>query len=152
VVVRPLEFIARIAALIPPPRQHRHRYYGVLVPNAPQRRQVTPAVMSGAAITEGDSTAELAPADPTIGTDGNAARQLSCQLSCQLSRYSWAKLIARVFETDPLQCGRCGGRMKIIGEGRRKVIYEITRRLANGKRMPRIQTQPIKTSRCIGKR
>ena len=24
------------------------------------------------------------------------------------------KLIARVYETDPLQCGRCGGRMKII--------------------------------------
>jgi hypothetical protein len=50
------------------------------------------------------------PTDPTIGTDGNAARQLSRPLS----RYSWAKLIARVFETDPLQCGRCGGRIKII--------------------------------------
>jgi hypothetical protein len=38
----------------------------------------------------------------------------TCHLSRQLSRYSWAKLIARVYETDPLQCGRCGGRMKII--------------------------------------
>jgi hypothetical protein len=26
IVLTPLEFIARIAALIPPPRQHRHRY------------------------------------------------------------------------------------------------------------------------------
>ena len=26
----PLELIARIAALVPPPRSHRHRYFGVL--------------------------------------------------------------------------------------------------------------------------
>ena len=31
----PLELIERLAALIPPPRLHRHRYHGVLAPNAP---------------------------------------------------------------------------------------------------------------------
>jgi hypothetical protein len=36
----PLELIERLAALIPPPRLHRHRYHGVLAPNAPQRVQV----------------------------------------------------------------------------------------------------------------
>jgi hypothetical protein len=124
----PLELIARIAALIPSPRQHRHRYFSSGVtwwahspslklafwrtsPNARQRGLVTPAAMSGAAITEGASTTQLAPADPAIRTDGNSARQFS--------RYSWAKLIARVYETDTLQC-------------RRKVIYGITRLLANG--------------------
>ena len=29
----PLELIDRIAALVPPPRTHRHRYFGVLAPN-----------------------------------------------------------------------------------------------------------------------
>jgi hypothetical protein len=33
----PLELIARIAALVPPPRTHRHRYFGVLAPNSPSR-------------------------------------------------------------------------------------------------------------------
>ena len=33
----PLELIERIAALIPPPRTHRHRYFGVLAPNSPHR-------------------------------------------------------------------------------------------------------------------
>ena len=33
----PLELIERRAALIPPPRVHRHRYHGVLAPNAPLR-------------------------------------------------------------------------------------------------------------------
>ena len=37
----PLELIERLAALIPPPRLHRHRYHGVLAPNSPLRAQVT---------------------------------------------------------------------------------------------------------------
>ncbi len=37
----PLELLDRLAALIPPPRIHRHRYHGVLAPNAPERAQVT---------------------------------------------------------------------------------------------------------------
>jgi hypothetical protein len=37
----PLQLIERLAALIPPPRLHRHRYHGVLAPNSPQRAQVT---------------------------------------------------------------------------------------------------------------
>jgi len=31
----PLQLLDRLAALIPPPRKHRHRTYGVLAPNAP---------------------------------------------------------------------------------------------------------------------
>ena len=33
----PLELTERIAALVPPPRTHRHRYFGVLAPNSPLR-------------------------------------------------------------------------------------------------------------------
>lgn len=36
-VLTQLELIDRIAALVPRPRTHRHRYYGVLAPNAPLR-------------------------------------------------------------------------------------------------------------------
>ena len=37
----PLELIDRIAALVPPPRTHRHRHFGVLAPNSPLRAAVT---------------------------------------------------------------------------------------------------------------
>ena len=40
-VLTPLEVINRIAQLVPPPRTHRHRYYGVLAPNSPLRAAVT---------------------------------------------------------------------------------------------------------------
>ena len=39
---KPLELIARIAALVPPPRRHRHRYFGVLAPNSPLRTDSAP--------------------------------------------------------------------------------------------------------------
>jgi len=37
----PLEFLNRIAALIPPLRKHRHRYFGVLVSSSPRAEIVT---------------------------------------------------------------------------------------------------------------
>jgi hypothetical protein len=42
----PLELIAHIAALVPPPRTHRHRYFGVLAPNSPLRASVTAMAVS----------------------------------------------------------------------------------------------------------
>ena len=44
-VLTPLELIDRIAQLVPPPRTHRHRYYGVLAPNSPLRGAVTAMAM-----------------------------------------------------------------------------------------------------------
>ena len=40
-LLTPMERIDRLAALAPPPRVHRHRYYGVLAPNSPLRPAVT---------------------------------------------------------------------------------------------------------------
>lgn len=48
-VLTPLELIARIAALVPPPRTHRHRYFGVLAPNSPLRASVTALALAAPA-------------------------------------------------------------------------------------------------------
>ncbi len=37
----PMEFLDRMGVLIPPPRCHRHRYHGVLAPNAPLLKAVS---------------------------------------------------------------------------------------------------------------
>jgi hypothetical protein len=44
----PLERLERHAVLIPPPRRFRHRYFGLLAPNAPQRRAVNVQGKGGA--------------------------------------------------------------------------------------------------------
>jgi hypothetical protein len=40
-ILTPPELLDRIAALVPPPRVHRHRYFGVLAPHSPLRAAVT---------------------------------------------------------------------------------------------------------------
>jgi hypothetical protein len=93
-MLTPLELIDRLAALSPPPRRHRHRYYGVLAPNAPLRSAVTaPAV---AAPVPGAHSEEEEP------------------LHRLAARYAWALLLARIYEVFPLACPRCGGEMRII--------------------------------------
>ena len=82
---------------MPPPRLHRHRYFGVLAPNAPLRTAVT-ALAPGATTAPPAANAEPA-AEP-------APRRAA--------RYAWALLLARIYEVFPLVCPRCGGAMRII--------------------------------------
>ena len=93
--------IERIAALVPPPRVHRHRYHGVLAPNSPLRAPVT-------ALARDTATDEAAPQP-----DSGESSALD-QPSRSPARYLWATLIARLFELFPLTCPRCGGDMEII--------------------------------------
>ena len=77
----PLELIERLAALIPPPRIHRHRYHGVLAPNSPQRAQVTALARQ-----------PILPAPAP-----NAATSHAPALRSPV-RYLWAVLLARIYE------------------------------------------------------
>ena len=43
VIFEPLDFIARLAALVPPPRLNLTRFHGVFAPNSPHRARITPA-------------------------------------------------------------------------------------------------------------
>ena len=96
----PLELIDRIAALVPPPRVHRHRYHGVLAPNSPLRDQVTALVREVAAVATRD--AQASDADQSEHVLRSPAR------------YLWATLIARLFEIFPLTCRYCSAEMTII--------------------------------------
>ena len=112
----PLELIDRIAALVPPPRTHRHRYFGVLAPNSPLRCAVTamaaPLQQTGAQ-AQTDTTGEGAPAVAT--PLGNAIAPTPEPAPPKRSaHYLWAVLIARIYEVCPLLCPLCGGQMRII--------------------------------------
>ncbi len=43
IVLEPLDFLARLAALVPPPRVHLTRFHGVFAPHASLRAAITPA-------------------------------------------------------------------------------------------------------------
>ncbi|MBK7675959.1 MAG: transposase [Candidatus Accumulibacter sp.] len=95
-MLTPLELIERLAALIPPPRRHRHRYYGVLAPNA---------------LTE---TEPIAVQITAPGASSDSEEQAEEALLPRAARTAWALLLARIDEVLPLVCPRCGGEMRII--------------------------------------
>lgn len=103
-VLTPLELLDRLAALIPPPRRHRHRYVGVLAPNAPLRAVVT-------ALAQPQAEARLA-APPARSAAGEDEREVPPHR--QAARLLWAMLVARIYEVFPLLCPQCGGPMRII--------------------------------------
>ena len=113
----PLELIDRIAALVPPPRTHRHRYFGVLAPNSPLRAAVT-ALAQAAAMPLVKAQAE--PAITGEGALGRVPQGKAVLLTPEpappkrSAHYLWAMLIARIYEVFPLLCPNCGGQMRLI--------------------------------------
>jgi hypothetical protein len=107
----PLEFLDALSRLIPPPRVHRHRYHGVLAPNARLRSRVvtlgrddpaTADLNEGPPEAPGDETAVHAHEDPAATLTGAAARS------------RWAQLLSRIYEVFPLRCPDCGSEMRIL--------------------------------------
>jgi DNA-directed RNA polymerase subunit RPC12/RpoP len=94
-ILTPLQLLDRLAALVRPPRVHRHRYFGVLAPNAPLRAAVT----------------ALAPAAAPAPPPNPPAAELAPR---RAARYAWALLSARIYEVFPLVCPLCGTEMRII--------------------------------------
>jgi hypothetical protein len=96
----PLELIGRLAALISAPRLHRHRYYGVLAPNARRRPAVT--AMACEARASGEA-----------GTPANAEEDNE-PASRSPARYLWAMRLARLYAVFLLLCPACGAPLRII--------------------------------------
>ncbi len=101
----PLEFLERLALLIAPPRIHRHRYHGVLAPNAKLRYQVI-------ALGREQDTAQESPSGQ-LDTQSAAGSPDGATPGLRTSS-RWAALIARIYDVLPLVRPSCGASMSII--------------------------------------
>ena len=111
----PLEWIDRIAALVPPPRTHRHRHFGVLAPNSPLRAAVTAMAAPAQAATVQTEVVSAGGGAPGLAPPGDVAAPTPEPAPPKRSaHYLWAVLIARIYEVFPLLCPLCGGQMRII--------------------------------------
>ncbi len=95
IVLEPLDFIARLAALVPPQRMHLTRFHGVFAPHSKLRAAVTPA-------HRGMGAAQYAAADPASPP---TLRHVAM---------SWARRLKRVFGIEIEGCARCGGKLAIL--------------------------------------
>ncbi|MCU7850225.1 MAG: IS91 family transposase [Candidatus Thiodiazotropha sp. (ex Lucinoma kastoroae)] len=94
VIFEPLDFIARLAALVPKPRVNLTRFHGVFAPNSKHRALVTPAKRGRG------NKARVTDESPTP-----AQRRASM---------TWAQRLKRVFHIDIETCCECGGAVKVI--------------------------------------
>ena len=98
--------MARLAALVPPPRMRLPRYHGVFTPHSKLRAAVTPGHRGGARRPCGRRN--RAPPTP---------RHVAM---------SWARRLRRAFGIEIERCAGCGGRLEIIaGIEEPKVIAKI---------------------------
>jgi hypothetical protein len=96
VIFEPLDFIARLAALVPKPRVNLTRFHGVFAPNSRDRASVTPAKRGKGAKPFGlEEEQEMSP------TQRRAAM-------------TWSQRLKRVFGIDIETCAACGGALRII--------------------------------------
>ncbi len=96
VIFEPVDFMARLAALVPKPRVNLTRFHGVFAPNSKHRIHVTPAKR------------------------GKGRKELDRQAwdeKTQLERHAamtWMQRLKRVFNIDIEICEKCRGPVKII--------------------------------------
>jgi hypothetical protein len=108
IVLDPLDFIARLCALVPPPYLHMIRFHGLLAPNCSLRNQVVPACPS----------TTIATAEPQLPAqlelwDTNADRDRQTKpYAC--GRHPWAWLLKRVFKEDVTICPNCQSHLRVI--------------------------------------
>jgi len=135
------EFMARLVALIPPPRSPLVRYHGVFAPNSPWRAVIVPGPRRphhrdgvrpvgcghmGVVEERGDAA-----------VSARSAGLMAVQLA-ELTKWDWATLLKRVWDVDALKCEGCGGRMRFIAVIKdRAVIERILKHIGEDAEEPR---------------
>ena len=110
-----LEFLDRLAKILPPPRIHRHRYHGAFAPNAPLRPLITDRALQDNALA-----AQTSPPDSPLPLISPASPPRPEALTAKssdtgTSRFSkWAALLARIYEVLPLICPTCQAPLTFI--------------------------------------
>lgn len=104
-----MEFMEKLAALVPPPRAHQVRYHGFLAPHFKNRNLVA------------KSRKMLADEESKTTSKDKAPKSL---------RITWAMLLKRTFNIDIEICPHCGGKRKILSaildkESIRKILNHI---------------------------
>jgi hypothetical protein len=96
VIFEPLDFIARLAALVPKPRVNLTRFHGVFAPNSKHRARVTPGKRGKGA-------------NPKVSVEAQESTPAE-----RRAALTWAQRLKRVFGIDIEICRACGGAVRIM--------------------------------------
>ena len=99
-----MDFISKLAALVPIPRVNLTRYYGIFAPHHAHRAKVVNMTVDN---NQTNTQAE--------DVKHEAAKR---------ARMTWGERLKRVFDIDIKVCEACGGAVKIICVYRRSDCYQ----------------------------
>jgi hypothetical protein len=95
-----LDFIARLVALVPPPKMNMVRYHGVFAPNFRDRSLIVPRPVKPVIKPEvSESDSNVIPI---------------AQAKVRRERMRWSDMLKRTFKIDVTICSRCSGRLEQI--------------------------------------
>lgn len=120
-IFEPLDFIARLAALVPKTRLNLTHFHSVFAPNSKYRIEVTPAERgNGSKLKTPDEAQDQTPAE-------------------RRAAMTWAQRLKRVFNIDIETCEQCGGPVKVIAciedpAVTKKILTHLTEKVASVKR------------------
>ena len=101
----PVEFLGRLAVLVPRPRINLLLYHGVLGARSAWRTEVVPHRRPGDMADTGVGEADAISARKAVQAEAPPRRALGA---------TWVSMMARTFGFDVLACPRCGGRLRLI--------------------------------------
>jgi hypothetical protein len=96
-----VDFIAKLAALVPPPRVHLTRFHGVFASNAALRAQLTPSGRGKRHATDAASVDVSANDEPRSPEEKRRSM-------------TWAQRLKRAFNINVTTCVHCGGAVRIV--------------------------------------
>ncbi len=108
VVMDPLTFLSRLAALVPFKRQHLLTYHGILAPAASARDRIVP---------ERDDPPQSRSCGRSPGggeVDASGSSKSSLGQGTRRRYIPWAELLRRVFLHEVLTCPRCTGKRRVL--------------------------------------
>jgi len=106
VVLDPLEFVHAVVTQIPDAKKHLVRYYGAYS----HRFRGRARRMAAAAVAD----AEASPSGAPQGADREPMVPAEPGSAEARRRSSWARVLQKVFEVDPLLCPRCKTEMRVV--------------------------------------
>ncbi len=104
ILFSPLDFLSKLAALVPRPRHNLVRYHGVFAPNSTLRKLIIPKSTKRVRGKENSKPDKMSEFEEAVSRN---------ELVAPLTR---AQRLKRVFNIDITLCPRCGGTMRVIAD------------------------------------
>jgi len=106
VIFEPLQFLEKLAALVPKPRAHLVRFHGLLAPAAKWRPWIVPNNTTEAPMDSPDTATTTATSSGADLADGDQRDKPAAAPEQRPRNYAWSELMKRVFN-QPTNCIAC---------------------------------------------